>query len=131
MEFTVTGHELNTIHDMKKLSIVVTQAVLDELQEATKHKRKIRIVTSNSFIVADKISTQEPDKDNMPLLDRALLESEETTFRIMENGNIVNVYAMIILHNVKIVPFANPDKPIESESFAIFTDHIMGITLTD
>ncbi len=129
--FTITGHELSSLHDMKKLDIVVIQAILDELQKNSDHKRKIKIATSNCFIIADRINTEEPDIDNNPLLDQAILKSEDTTLKIMQDGKVANLHAMIVLNNVKIIPLANPEKEIECETFALYTDHIMGITLTE
>lgn len=79
MNFTITGHELNQYQDMKKLDIVVIQAILDELQKEKENKRKIIILTSNCYIVTEKINITEPDKEKLPLLDRAVLESEEVT----------------------------------------------------
>ena len=66
----------------------------------------------------------------MTLLDKALLQSEDTIFPIMNEGNVTNMFGMIILSNVKIVPFANPDNVIEYESYALYADHIMGFGLT-
>lgn len=130
--YEFTGHELNPeLHDMKKLDIVVIQAVLDELQKENSHKRKIKIATPNSFIIAERINTEEPDINNIPLLDKAILKSEDTTFKLMQEGKVANLHAMIVLNNVKIIPFSSPDIQMECESFAIYTDHIMGITLTD
>lgn len=40
MSFTITGHELNQYQDMKKLDIVVIQAMLDELQKGKENKGK-------------------------------------------------------------------------------------------
>ena len=131
MQMTFTGNELNSIHDMKKLSIVVTQALVEELQNGVDEKRKVQITTSNSLIIADKINTQEPNNVNLPLLDSALLKSEDITFPLIKDSNVTNIYGMIVLNNVKIVPFANPNNVIELESYALFTDHIMGFCLTE
>ncbi|EDL66681.1 hypothetical protein [Bacillus sp. SG-1] len=128
----ITGNDLNpNFHDMKKLDLIVLQAELDELQQESTHKRKIKIATSNSFIIAERINTEEPDIYKVPLLDKAILKSEDTTLKTMQEGSVVNLHAMIVLNNVKIMPFSNPDVEMECESFAIYTDHIMGITLTD
>ena len=121
MEITFTGHELNPMHDMKKLAIVTTQIIVDELQNEVDQKRKVQITTSSSLIIADKINTQEPNLTNMPLLDLAL----------MKDGKVTNQSGIIVLNNVKIVPFANADNVIELESYALFTDHTMGFCLTD
>ncbi|WLR42204.1 hypothetical protein LC087_15895 [Bacillus carboniphilus] len=75
MEQTISGHELNTLHDMKKLTIVITQAILDQLQEGIEKGRKIQIYTSNTLLVADRIETKEPEKESSSLLYNALLES--------------------------------------------------------
>ena len=131
MQRTFTGHELNSIHDMKKLSIVVTQALVEELQNGVDEKRKVQITTSNSLIIADKINTQDPKNGNLPLLDSALLKSEVITFPLIKDSNVTNIYGMMVLNNVKIVPFANPNNVIELESYALFTDHIMGFCLTE
>ena len=131
MQKTFKGHELNSIHDMKKLSIVVTQALVEELQNKVEEKRKVQITTSNSLIIAHKINTHEPNNTKLPLLDLAILKSEDTTFPLIKDGNVTNIYGMIILNNVKIVPFANPNNVIELESYALFTDHIMGFCLTE
>jgi len=130
MNFTITGHELNQYQDMKKLDIVVIQAILDELQKEKENKRKIIILTSNYYIVTEKINITEPDKEKLPLLDRAVLESEEVTFR-MDNQKFVNMTGMIVLNNVEIIPFTHPDKVMKKESFILYTDHIMGITLSE
>ena len=130
MNFTITGHELNQYQDMKKLDIVVIQAILDELQKEKENKRKIIILTSNCYIVTEKINITEPDKEKLPLLDRAVLESEEVTFR-MDNQKFVNMTGMIVLNNVEIIPFTHPDKVMKKESFILYTDHIMGITLSE
>lgn len=116
---------------MKKISIVVAQAIVDELQNEVKEKRKIQITTSSSLIIADKINTQEPNITSLPLLDLAILKSEDVTFPLIKDSNVTNIYGMIVLNNVKIIPFANPDNIIEVESFALFTDHIMGFCLTE
>jgi hypothetical protein len=131
VEFTIKGHEINTVHDLKKLSIVVASAVAEELQEGTQQKRKVQITTANATIMADALNLQEPDKEKLPLLSRALLESEDTLFPIINEGNIINFHGMIVLNNVKIVPFANPDNVIQYESYAVFTDHIMGFAFTE
>ena len=131
MKVTFTGHELNPMHDMKKLSIVTTQIIADELQKEVDQKRKVQITTSSSLIIADKINTQEPNLTNLPLLDLALLKSEDTIFPLMKDNKVTNQSGIIVLNNVKIVPFANPDNVIELESYALFTDHIMGFYLTE
>ncbi len=131
MEITFTGHEQNPMYDMKKLSIVTTQIIADELQNEVDQKRKVQITTSSSLIVADKINTQEPNLANMPLLDLALLKSEDTLFPLMKDNKVTNQSGIIVLNNVKIIPFANPDNVIELESYALFTDHIMGFSLTE
>ena len=131
MEVTFTGHELNPMYDMKKLSIVTTQIIADELQKEVDQKRKVQITTSSSLIIADKINTQEPNLTNLPLLDLALLKSEDTIFPLMKENKVTNQSGIIVLNNVKIVPFANPDNVIELESYALFTDHIMGFCLTE
>ncbi|PQD93691.1 hypothetical protein CYL18_18540 [Pradoshia eiseniae] len=131
MEVTFTGHELNPMYDMKKLSIVTTQIIADELQKEVDQKRKVQITTSSSLIIADKINTQEPNLTNLPLLDLALLKSEDTIFPLMKENKVTNQSGIIVLNNVKIVPFANPDNVIELESYALFTDHIMGFYLTE
>lgn len=130
MNFTITGHELNQYQDMKKLDIVVIQAMLNELQKEKVNKRKVIILTSNCYIVTDKINTEEPDKGKLPLLDRAVLESEEIIFR-MDNQKFINMTGMIVLNNVEIIPFTHPDKVMKKESFILFTDQIMGITLSE
>ncbi|MEK3975074.1 MULTISPECIES: hypothetical protein [unclassified Psychrobacillus] len=130
MNFTITGHELNQYQDMKKLDIVVIQAMLNELQKEKVNKRKVIILTSNCYIVTDKINTEEPDKGKLPLLDRAVLESEEIIFR-MDNQKFINMTGMILLNNVEIIPFTHPDKVMKKESFILFTDQIMGITLSE
>ncbi len=126
-----TGHELNPGHDMKKLEIVTAQCLIEEMQSGIEDHRKIQITTSNSLIIADKINTEEPNESKMTLLDKALLQSEDTIFPIMKEGNVTNMYGMIVLSNVKIVPFANPDNVIKYESYALYTDHIMGFGLTE
>ena len=131
LEVTFTGHELNPMYDMKKLSIVTTQIIADELQKEVDQKRKVQITTSSSLIIADKINTQEPNLTNLPLLDLALLKSEDTIFPLMKENKVTNQSGIIVLNNVKIVPFANPDNVIELESYALFTDHIMGFCLTE
>ncbi|WP_462406646.1 hypothetical protein [Gracilibacillus sp. Marseille-QA3620] len=131
MEITFTGHELNPMHDMKKLSIVTAQIIADELQNEVDQKRRVQITTSSSLIVADKINTQEPNLANLPLLDLALLKSEDTLFPLMKDSKVTNQSGIIVLNNVKIIPFANPDNVIELESYALFTDHIMGFSLTE
>lgn len=131
MEITFTGHEQNPMYDMKKLSIVTTQIIADELQNEVDQKRKVQITTSSSLIVADKINTQEPNLANLPLLDLALLKSEDTLFPLMKDNKVTNQSGIIVLNNVKIIPFANPDNVIELESYALFTDHIMGFSLTE
>lgn len=130
MNFTITGHKLNQYQDMKKLDIVVIQAMLNELQKDKENKRKVIILTSNCYIVTDKINTEEPDKGKLPLLDRAVLESEEIIFR-MDNQKFINMTGMIVLNNVEIIPFTHPDKVMKKESFILFTDQIMGITLSE
>lgn len=131
LAITFTGHELNPMYDMKKLTIVTTQIMADKLQNDVEQKRKVQITTSSSLIVADKINTQEPELTKLPLLDLALFKSEDTLFPLMNEGKVTNQSGIIVLNNVKIVPFANPDNVIEVESFALFTDHIMGFCLTD
>ncbi|MYL64290.1 hypothetical protein GLW07_13105 [Bacillus hwajinpoensis] len=131
MKIEFTGHELNPAHDMKKLSIVTAQCLVEEMQDGMEEQRKIQITTSNSLIIADKINTEEPNENKMTLLDKALLQSEDTIFPIMNEGNVSNMFGMIVLSNVKIVPFANPDNVIKYESYALYTDHIMGFGLTD
>lgn len=131
MEITFTGHELNPMHDMKKLSIVTAQIIADELQNEVDQKRRVQITTSSSLIVADKINTQEPNLANLPLLDLALLKSEDIIFPLMKDSKVTNQSGIIVLNNVKIIPFANPDNVIELESYALFTDHIMGFCLTE
>ncbi len=126
-----TGHELNPGHDMKKLSIVTAQCLVEEMQGGIENQRKIQITTSNSLIIADKINTEEPNESKMTLLDKALLQSEDTILPIMKEGNATNMFGMIVLSNVKIVLFANPDNVIEYESYALYTDHIMGFGLTE
>lgn len=61
----------------------------------------------------------------------ALFKSEDTLFPLIKDGNVTNIFGVIVLHNVKIVPFANPDNVIECESYFLFTDHIMGFSLTE
>lgn len=129
MRFTVTGHELNTVHDMKKITLLLTQATLDELHK--EENKKIQITTSHCLIIADKINTQEPIMGEMSLLEQSLLESEDTIHTIINEGNITNLYGMILLRNVKIIPFSAPDKIIELKSYALYTDHIMGFSITD
>ncbi|ANU18440.1 hypothetical protein BBI11_15960 [Planococcus maritimus] len=131
MTITLKGHELNSVHDMKKLSIVVAQVHLDELQKDTEKKRSIQITTSSALIIAKKISTQAPDIENLPLLDLAILQSEDTIFPLIKDSNVTNLAGMIVLNDVKIVPLANPENVIECESYAVFSDHIMGFSLTD
>ncbi|MFP3322766.1 hypothetical protein R0K05_06635 [Planococcus sp. SIMBA_160] len=131
MTVTLKGHELNSVHDMKKLSIVIAQVHLDELQKDTEKKRSIQITTSSALIIAKKISTQSPDIENLPLLDLAILQSEDTIFPLIKDSNVTNLAGMIVLNDVKIVPLANPENVIECESYAVFSDHIMGFSLTD
>ncbi|ALS75820.1 hypothetical protein AUC31_11740 [Planococcus rifietoensis] len=131
MTITLKGHELNSVHDMKKLSIVIAQVHLEELQKDTEKKRAIQITTSSALIIAKKISTQTPDIENLPLLDSAILKSEDTIFPLIKDSNVTNISGMIVLNDVKIVPFANPENVIEYESYAVFSDHIMGFSLTD
>lgn len=126
---TVSGHELNTGYDAKKLTLVLTQATLDELHK--EGDKKIQITTSHCLIIADKINTKEPIKDELTLLEQAILESEDSLFTIINEGNTTNLYGMILLRNVKIIPFASPDKVIEIESYALYTDHIMGFSIAD
>jgi hypothetical protein len=126
---SVSGHEMNTVHDLKKLTLLLTQATLDELHK--EGNKKIQITTSHCLIIADKINTQEPIKDEMTLLEQSILEAEDTLHSIINEGNITNLYGMILLRNVKIIPFASPDKVVELESYALYMDHIMGFSITD
>ena len=130
MNITITGHELNQYQDLKKLDIVVIQAMLNELQKDKERNRKIILYTSSFYITANAINTMEPDKEKLPLLDRAVLESEEVTFR-MDDQKLINMTGMLVLNNVEVTPFTNPDKVIKKESFILFTDHILGVSLTD
>lgn len=126
-----TGHELNPGHDMKKLSIMTAQCLVEEMQDGVEEQRKIQITTSNSLIIADKLNTAEPNESKMTLLDKALLKSEDTMFPLINEGSVTNFNGMLVLSNVKIVPFANPDNVIEYDSYALYTDHIMGFGLTE
>lgn len=128
---TFTGNELNSIHDMKKLSLIVTQAIIDEVQSEMVDKRKIQITTSNSLIIADEINMKEPKIENLTLLETALLKSEDIIFLLIKDSKVTNIFGMIVLKNVKIIPFANPNNVIDLESYALFTDHIMGFSLTE
>ncbi|WP_377890259.1 hypothetical protein [Alkalihalobacillus sp. R86527] len=131
MQFNLTGHELNTLHDMKKLPVFIAQCLVEEMQEGVEKPRKIQITTSNSLIIADKINTEEPNESKMTLLDKAILKSEDTILPLINDGKVINFQGMLVLSNVKIVPFANPDNVIEYESYALYTDHIMGFGLTE
>lgn len=128
MQFTLKGHELNKIYDMKKLTLMLSQKCLDELQ---KEERKIQITTSHCLIIADKLHMNEPDMDNLTLLERSVLESEDTLFPLINEGNVTNLSGMILLRNVKIIPFAAPDKVLEIDSYALYTDHIMGFSIAE
>jgi hypothetical protein len=129
MRFTVTGHELNTVHDMKKVTLLLTQATLDELHK--EENKKIQITTSHCLIIADKINTKEPIMGEMSLLEQSILEAEDDLHNIINEGNTTNLFGMILLRNVKLIPFSAPDNFIELESYALYTDHIMGFSLTD
>jgi predicted nucleic acid-binding protein len=131
MQLNIKGHELSKVHDMKKLPIFLAQCLVEELQEGVEEKRKIQITTSNALIIADKLNTEEPNENKMTLLDKAILKSEDTMFPLINEGSVTNFYGMLVLSNVKIVPFANPDNIIEYESYALYTDHIMGFGLTE
>ena len=100
MQITFKGHELSKIHDMKKLMLMLSQKCLDELQ---KEDRKIQITTSHCLIIADKLHMNEPDMDNLTLLERSVLESEDTLFPLINEGNVTNQSGMILLINVKII----------------------------
>ena len=128
MQITLKGHELSKIHDMKKLILMLSQKCLDELQ---KEDRKIQITTSHCLIIADKLHMNEPDMDNLTLLERSVLESEDTLFPLINEGNVTNLSGMILLRNVKIIPFAAPDKVLEIDSYALYTDHIMGFSIAE
>lgn len=128
MQITLKGHELSKIHDMKKLMVMLSQKCLDELQ---KEDRKIQITTSHCLIIADKLHMNEPDMDNLTLLERSVLESEDTLFPLINEGNVTNLSGMILLRNVKIIPFAAPDKVLEIDSYALYTDHIMGFSIAE
>lgn len=128
MQITLKGHELNKIHDMKKLMVMLSQKCLDELQ---KEDRKIQITTSHCLIIADKLHMNEPDMDNLTLLERSVLKSEDTLFPLINEGNVTNLSGMILLRNVKIIPFAAPDKVLEIDSYALYTDHIMGFSIAE
>ena len=119
---------MSKIHDMKKLMLMLSQKCLDELQ---KEDRKIQITTSHCLIIADKLHMNEPDMDNLTLLERSVLESEDTLFPLINEGNVTNLSGMILLRNVKIIPFAAPDKVLEIDSYALYTDHIMGFSIAE
>ena len=129
MQFTLKGHELSKIHDMKKLMLMLSQACLDELQK--EGDKKIQITTSHCLIIADKLHMNEPDADNLTLLERSVWEAEDSLFPIINEGNVTNLSGMILLRNVKIIPFAAPDKIIEIDSYALYTDHIMGFSIAE
>ena len=129
MRFTRKGHELSKIHDMKKLMLMLSQACLDELQK--EGDKKIQITTSHCLIIADKLHMNEPDADNLTLLERSVWEAEDSFFPIINEGNVTNLSGMILLRNVKIIPFAAPDKIIEIDSYALYTDHIMGFSIAE
>ena len=129
MQFTLKGHELSKIHDMKKLMLMLSQACLDELQK--EGDKKIQITTSHCLIIADKLHMNEPDADNLTLLERSVWEAEDSFFPIINEGNVTNLSGMILLRNVKIIPFAAPDKIIEIDSYALYTDHIMGFSIAE
>ncbi len=128
MQITLKGHELSKIYDMKKLMLLLSQKCLDELQ---KEDRKIQITTSHCLIIADKLHMNEPDMDNLTLLERSVLESEDTLFPLINEGNVTNLSGMILLRSVKIIPFAAPDKVLEIDSYALYTDHIMGFSIAE
>ena len=127
MRFTLKGHELSKIHDMKKLMLMLSQACLDELQN--EGDKKIQITTSHCLIIADKLHMNEPDADDLTLLERSVWEAEDSLFPIINEGNVTNLSGMILLRNVKIIPFAAPDKIIEIDSYALYTGHIMGFSI--
>ena len=129
MRFTLKGHELSKIHDMKKLMLMLSQACLDELQK--EGDKKIQITTSHCLIIADKLRMNEPDADDLTLLERSVWEAEDSLFPIINEGNVTNLSGMILLRNVKIIPFAAPDKIIEIDSYALYTDHIMGFSIAE
>ena len=129
MRFTLKGHELSKIHDMKKLMLMLSQACLDELQK--EGDKKIQITTSHCLIIADKLHMNEPDADDLTLLERSVWEAEDSFFPIINEGNVTNLSGMILLRNVKIIPFAAPDKVIEIDSYALYTDHIMGFSIAE
>ena len=129
MQFTLKGHELSKIHDMKKLMLMLSQACLDELQK--EGDKKIQITTSHCLIIADKLHMNEPDADDLTLLERSVWEAEDSLFPIINEGNVTNLSGMILLRNVKIIPFAAPDKVIEIDSYALYTDHIMGFSIAE
>lgn len=126
---TLEGHELNTYHDMKKLTILLSQVCLDELNKDG--DMRIQITTAHCRIIADKLHMNAPVMDDLTLLERSILKSEDTLFPIMNEGNVTNISGMILLRNVRIIPFAAPDNVIEIDSYALFTDHIMGFSIVD
>ena len=102
---------------------------MDELQK--ERDKKIQITTSHCLIIADKLHMNEPDVDNLTLLERSVWEAEDSFFPIINEGNVTNLSGMILLRNVKIIPFAAPDKIIKIDSYALYTDHIMGFSIAE
>ncbi|WP_455675392.1 hypothetical protein [Pradoshia sp.] len=129
MRHELKGHELNMVYDMKALMLKLSQACLDELPK--EGDKKIQITTSHCSIIADKLHMNEPDMDKLTLLERSILEEEDTFFPLMNEGKVNNLSGMLLLRNVKIIPFAAPDKVIEIDSYALYTDHIMGFSVVE
>ncbi|MBM7691059.1 hypothetical protein JOC77_000464 [Peribacillus deserti] len=125
------GSELNTALDFKKLTIIQLQIVLDELQnQQPEERKKLKILTAGSMIEAE-IRTHEPEeRETEKPLSKALIQSEKKPLLDITSKEMINVHANLYLKNVTLTPFSDPRSSVQLDEFVLFTDHILGITLT-
>ncbi|SDM46753.1 hypothetical protein [Sediminibacillus halophilus] len=124
------GEELSEAVDFKKLSIVELQIKFEQLKNKYPKKKKIIFVTQSATIEADFQMQLAENLEEEPILGRALQEYELSPEIDITDKIILNSSACIYLRNVKLTPLTTPNSPIYLEEFILFTDHLLGLTIT-
>ncbi|MCA1054134.1 hypothetical protein LCM10_03975 [Rossellomorea aquimaris] len=126
----IKAKEMEQAIDFKKLIIVELQMKFEELREKYPDAKKIVYVTATATIEADFQMQLAEDLEGEPIMGRALQESELNPGIDISDKTLVNPSACIYLSNVKLTPLTAPNEPVYLEEFILFSDHLLGLTVS-
>lgn len=120
-------NNIEAVVDFKKIMAIELQINLSELN----CNARFTFLTESAIIEGEMNLKESDYNETTAPLGHSLMTYEKEPKLDTTGKDFINIKACLYLKDVKLTPFTNQDNPIHLKEFILFSDHILGVTLTE